>query len=155
MSEQKICVEALLPAVQDGKSWLHRFTKKEYPKAFGEYQKRFAPLYEEALRAAGAGGLKALADALLDGLEAGWKRQRIWNRTVARMDDKQMLVTFLSPLLMDMEAEAFCQALRDGWAARRPKEAYRIGTYQELNSGFRNAIFGISLDGFGGGSREE
>lgn len=144
-----IQTESLLPAVQEGKLWSPRFTKREYAKAFQEYRARFAPLFEEAFRSAGEEGLPALAEALLDGLAEGWKRQRFWNRAVAQIDDKQMLVSYLSPMLMEMGAERFCHLLRDGWAARWPKEAYLVGTFEELNGGFRNAIFGISLDGFG------
>ena len=40
---------ARLEAVQDGKPWIKRFTKKEYAQAFAEYTARFGPLYEAAL----------------------------------------------------------------------------------------------------------
>lgn len=86
---------ARLEAVQDGKPWIKRFTKKEYAQAFAEYTARFGPLYEAAL--AKPESLPALAEELLDGIAAGWQRQRPWNRTVALMNDKQMLVTYLSP----------------------------------------------------------
>ena len=145
MSENYL--NGLLPAVQGGKLWLHRFTKRDYPQAFREYLAQFADLYRDA---AASMGEDALAEALLDALAGGWKRQRFWNRTVAQLDDKQMLVTFLSPMLLEIGLEELCRRLRDGWAARWPKEAYQVGTHEELQSGFRNAIFGISLDGFGG-----
>ena len=145
-----IRIESLLPAVQEGKAWSHRFTKKEYPQAFQEYQARFAPLFKEAFQSAGEEGLPALAEALLNGLAEGWRRQRFWNRTAAQLDDKQMLVSYLSPMLLEIGAGRFCCLLRDGWAARWPKEAYLTGTFEELNSGFRNTVLGIPLDGFGG-----
>lgn len=59
-----------------------------------------------------------------------------------------MLVEYLSPMLLGLEepgcgqlAEVLCQ----GWAARWPKEAYRIATYAQIQSGFRNSILGIDL----------
>ena len=117
---------ARLEAVQDGKPWIKRFTKKEYAQAFAEYTARFGPLYEAAL--AKPESLPALAEELLDGIAAGWQRQRPWNRTVALMNDKQMLVTYLSPMLQTLEGGAvLADLIRDGWAARWPKDAYPTG----------------------------
>ena len=45
--------DELLAAVQTGREWMDRFTRKEYTRAFREYTQRFGPLYMEAVRAAG------------------------------------------------------------------------------------------------------
>jgi len=45
-------------------------------------------------------------------LEAGWKRQRPWNRTMVQAREKQMLVTYLSPMLLGLE-EPLCQELAE------------------------------------------
>ena len=88
---------------------------------------------------------------LLDLLEAGWKRQRPWNRTMVQAREKQMLVTYLSPMLLGLE-EPLCQELaerlRDGWNTRRPKDIYNITTYARLQEGFRNVILGIDITGW-------
>ena len=65
--------------------------------------------------------------------------------------EKQMLVTYLSPMLLGLE-EPLCQELaerlRDGWNARRPKDTYSITTYARLQEGFRNVILGIDITGW-------
>lgn len=135
---------ALLEAVQNGKPWIKRFTKKEYAAAFQEYTNRFGPLYQEALD--GLEEPSVLAEELLDGIAGGWKNQRPWNRSVALMNDKQMMVTYLSPMLQTLEnGGRFAELLRDGWAVRWPKDAYQLGTYEELLGGFRNTFLGLEI----------
>lgn len=140
--------DELLAAVQTGREWMDRFTRKEYTRAFREYTQRFGPLYMEAVRAAGEKGLGALAGSLLDGLEEGWKRQRFWNRAAVRATEKQMMVTYLSPMLLGLEepgCQRLAELLRDGWAARWPKDAYGITDYKTIRGGFRNVILGVDL----------
>ena len=124
-----------------------------YTSAFRTYTERFGPLYMEAVRetAEDPDGRRVLAEQLLDLLEAGWKRQRPWNRTMVQAREKQMLVTYLSPMLLGLE-EPLCQELaerlRDGWNTRRPKDIYNITTYARLQEGFRNVILGIDITGW-------
>lgn len=143
--------EQLAAAVQET-AYLERFTRREYDKAFREYADRFGPLYLEALRSAGEEGLVQVAADLMTALEAGWRRQRIWNRTKVQTSEKQMVVVFLSPMLLELEeqpaATELAKALRDVWGARRPKDSYRIASRKKLASGFRNAILGIDVSGF-------
>lgn len=140
----------LLAAVREAPDWMDKFNRKEYEKAFKTYGERFGPLYTQTVQATGGeeSALTALTGELLDELESGWKRQRIWNRSAVRVNEKQMMVSFLSPMLLDQE-EPLCarlaELLRDGWAARWPKDAYGITTYARLKRGFRNAILGIDL----------
>lgn len=153
MSEVK--AETLLSAIQDGKPWLARFTGKEYDKAYEEYRAKYAPLFREAALADGEEGVEALAEVLLDGLAEGWKRQKPWNRSLAQMEDKQMIVCFLSPMLMeDPVCTPLEEKLRKGWAARWPKEAYRASSLEKIRKGFRPTFLGITLP-FGGGDDEE
>ena len=140
--------DELLSAVQTGREWMERFTRTEYTRAFREYTKGFGPPYMEAVRAAGEEGPKALAESLLDGLEAGWKRQRFWNRSAVRTTEKQMMVTYLSPMLLGLEepgCQRLAELLRDGWAARWPKDAYGITDYKTIRNGFRNVILGVDI----------
>lgn len=137
--------EALSPAVQEGGIYLERFTRKKYAAAFREYTERFGPLYVEAVREC---GLAQVAEALLDVLEEGWMRQRIWNRSAVRASEKQMMVAYLSPMLLSLEepeGSALAETLRDAWAARWPKDAYEIAPYEKLKKGFRNVILGIEF----------
>lgn len=147
MSE--INTAALLAAIQDGKPWLDRFTgKKEYDKAYQDYRERYAPAYREAALAAGEEGLEAVAEALLDGLAEGWARRRLWNRSLAQINDKQLIVCYLSPMLLeDPVCAPLAEELRKGWAARWPKEAYQTASVTKLRKGFRTTIMGIPLYG--------
>lgn len=140
----------LLAAIQTGRTWLDRFTRRGYPKAFPEYKARFAPAYREAVLGTGGdeAALQALAEELLDALAEGWKRQRIWNRAAVKVNEKQMMVDYLSPMLLGMEGTdcpRFAEILRDRWEARWPKDPYFIVSYDRLVGGFRNSILGIDL----------
>ncbi len=140
----------LLAAIQTGRTWLDRFTRREYPKAFREYTERFAPVYGEAVQKTGGdeAALQALAEEILDGLADGWKRQRVWNRAAVKVNEKQMMVDYLSPMLLGMEdtdCPRFAELLRDRWAARWPKDAYSIVSYARIAGGFRNSILGIDF----------
>lgn len=142
--------DALLAAIQTDRAWLDRFTRREYGKAFKAYKEQFAPAYLEAVRAReeDPDALGALAEELLDGLEAGWRRRHFWNRGAVKVNEKQMLVDFLSPMLLDLEepgCEQLAERLRQGWEARWPRDAYRTATYAQLQNGFRNSILGIDL----------
>ena len=143
MSEVK--AEILLAAIQDGKPWLERFNGKEYDKAYQEYRAKYAPLFREAALADGEEGIEALTEVLLDGLAEGWARRKPWNRSLAMLNDKQMMVCFLGPVE---------EKLREGWAARWPKEAYRAASLEKIRKGFRPTFLGIALP-FGGGDDEE
>ncbi len=153
MSEVK--AEILLAAIQDGKPWLERFNGKEYDKAYQEYRAKYAPLFREAALADGEEGIEALTEVLLDGLAEGWARRKPWNRSLAMLNDKQMMVCFLGTVLMeDPVCAPLEEKLREGWAARWPKEAYRAASLEKIRKGFRPTFLGIALP-FGGGDDEE
>ena len=84
--------ERLLAALTDNGKWLEGFTRLGYESTFREYCDRFTPDYLAAVREAGESGLPALADSLLDDLEAQWKQARFWNRTTVRGETKQVVV---------------------------------------------------------------
>ena len=146
-------LEELCAAVQEARYYNERFTRREYTSAFRTYTERFGPLYMEAVRetAEDPDGRRAMAEQLVDALAAAWKRQRPWNRGMVQAREKQMLVTYLSPMLLGLE-EPLCrelaEQLRDVWNARWPKDPYQITTYARLQEGFRNVILGIDLTGW-------
>ena len=136
----------LLSAILNGGKWLPRFTMNDYSAAFKQYVEEFGPVYMEAVRTEPS--IPALASELLDGMEASWAKARIWSRTAARMDTLQMLVNYLSPMLLGLEEPAcgeLANCIRDGWAERRPKEAYKTASYKKIMGGFRRVFLGIPL----------
>lgn len=139
---------ALLAAIQDGKLWLDRFNREEYDKAYQDYRERYAPLYRETALSAGEEGLEAVAASLLDGLAEGWAKQKPWNRSMARLSDKQLIACYLTPMLLeDPVCVPLAEELRKGWAARWPKEAYQAAPLSKIRKGFRPTFLGIPLPG--------
>jgi len=136
----------LLHAIQESRFWLDRFARREYPKAFREYTEQYGAAF--AAETAAAESLDTLAETFLDALEDGWKRRRFWNRSAVRVDEKRMIVSYLSPMLMKLEGTLcpqFAQCLQSHWKARWPKDDYGIATYEVLQDGFRNSVLGIDL----------
>lgn len=143
-------VEGLCAAIREARPYLDRFTRYNYTAAFREYTERFGPLYIQVVRETDGSeaALRKMADAVLDQLESGWKKQRFWRRAAVQVDEKQMMVDYLSPMLTGLE-EPLCGQLASilcgAWAERWPKEAYRIASYAEILDGFRYCILGIDL----------
>lgn len=136
--------ENLLTAITQTRPWLERFTRFEYRKAFSEYTEQYGEVYRQEI--ARTEDLPALADLLLDGLKAHWKKQLLWNRTSVRIDCRQMVILYLSPMLLKQGEEAFSELLRQRWAERWPNTEYRISSYKKLLNGFRNSVLGIDLE---------
>lgn len=139
---------AVYPALQGSEVWVKRFTRQEYFHAFQEYTGRFGPACMEAVKGKDDAALTALAEELLELLEAGWAKQRIWNRAKARFNDQQLLLGFFSPMLLGLEVpecRRLAELLQERWAARRPKEAYRLTDYATIRDGFHNVILGFTF----------
>ncbi|MBR1689776.1 MAG: hypothetical protein IJ713_03265 [Oscillibacter sp.] len=135
-------MSGLLNAIRPGKPWLDRFTRRDYEEAFREYGDRFAPLFRTALEETAP---DALAVSLLDGLEEARRKTRLWDRSVERVSEKQMMVVYLSPMLLQQGWEALARSLREEWCRRWPKDPYDIAPYDVLRYGFRSRILGIDL----------
>ena len=138
----------LCQAFQETRPWIEQFRKKTYETSFKAYTDRYGPAYLEAVREAGEAGIRDLSERILNGIEAGWKRQRPWNRGVARTTEKQMAVCYLSPMLLELPeplCQGLCRALCAGWAARWPGDAYGTTSYQELVKGFRDTFLGFEI----------
>ena len=95
-------INELCTAVWESRQWLSRFRRLDYAKAFREYCERFGPFYAGAVREADGdlNALQVLSDSILDELERGWKRRRFWERAAVRVEEKQVIVSFLSPMLL-------------------------------------------------------
>ena len=140
--------QELLAAIQGQKKALEEFNRSGYARAFKAYCAAYGPIYAEAVCAAGE-DLNALAADILNGLETGWKAQRFWNRSAAKAEERQIIIFYLSPMLMGREEEGcrtLAELLRDGWRARWPKNAYEVGDYKTIRKGFHNVVLGVDLD---------
>ena len=89
----------IVAAIQKGRHWLDRFTRLEYRKTFAEYVKthweRCRPQLEEY-----RDNPAALAEQILDELEADRKKIRFWNRGAEIFDEKQTVIKYLCPMLL-------------------------------------------------------
>ena len=133
--------ERLLAALTDNGKWLEGFTRLGYESTFREYCDRFTPDYLAAVREAGESGLPALADSLLDALEAQWKQARFWNRTTVRGEtDRDWSQTCALPIL-----RPFAGVLRDRWNLRWPKDVYHAAGYERICKGFKLRILGFEV----------
>ncbi len=136
----------LVQAVTDSKKWLDRFHRNTYKNAFLEYENLYRAPYVEEIRT--ADDLASLADSLLDGMEAFWKKIRPWQRSVAKLEDKMVIVCYLNPMLSRTEDEKcaeFVSVLCSKWNGRYPKDAFETASYDQIRKGFNKTIFGFDV----------
>lgn len=139
-------IEQLLSAIQDNAQWRDAFARLRYEGAFKSYCGQYQPLYRMAVESAES--VEQLANDLMDGLETGWRKQRIWDRGRIRAEEKSMIVTYLDPMLLaigDPACTRLAHALREVWCSRRKDDVYEVADYDTLKSGFKNRIFGIEI----------
>jgi len=137
-------MSALGTAICKGRHWLDRFTRREYQKAFAEY----TALYREGCLAqleAHRDAPDALAEQVLQELEGFRHQTRFWNRSAEVFDQKQMVIKYLSPMLLQLGEDAFAGALQRAWQRRWPKDPYEMASFDDLNRSFLNVIMGITL----------
>ena len=141
-------MEELLKAIRHGKPWIDSFTRFAYRDAFSQYRVQYEPAYVGAVQAYKS--VEKLAGEIVDAVEAGWKKEKFWNRSAAKVDDKMVLVVYLTPMLLSSQ-EPRCHdlatALREAWNQKFPENQYAIAGYEELIDGFRNTIMGFDLAG--------
>ena len=141
-------MEELLKAIRRGRPWIDSFTRFTYRDAFSQYRIKYEPVYVGAAQAYAS--MERLAGELVEAIEAAWKKEKFWNRSAARVDDKMMLVAYLTPMLLASQetrchelAEAICAA----WNEKFPENAYKTADYETLLNGFRNTIMGFDFAG--------
>lgn len=134
----------LATAIQDGKPWLDRFTRREYEKAFRAYVDTYGATSHKQIEEAGE-ALSALAEAILDELEENRKHARFWNRGSLSFDQQQMVIKYCVPMLLEQGDEAFVNCFHEAWCRRWPKERFQTATYEQLRKGFVNVIMGIMI----------
>lgn len=133
----------LASAIQDGQLWLDRFTRREYAKAFRAYADTFGDDCHAQIEA--TEDMAALADAVLDELSAGRQRTHFWNRGAKVFDEKQTVIKYFCPMLLQQGDEVFAEQFRQAWIRRWPKDSYEQTTFEQLNNSFVNVILGITL----------
>ena len=134
--------ETLLAAIQD-RTWLREFQRGQYVGAFAAYAEEYGPVYAAALAEEAPAHL---AEALMEALEAGWRCSPFWKRSVRQMEEKQMVVVYLSPMLLQRpETAPLAETLAKVWAERHPGDGYRMAPWEEINAGFRNTILGFEI----------
>ena len=140
-------MEELLQAIRHGRPWIDSFTRFAYRDAFGQYRTRFEPVYAGAVQAYES--VEKLAGQIVDGIEMGWQRERFWNRSAARVDDKMMLVAYLTPMLLasqEVRCHDLAQAICAAWNKKFPENPYETADYAAILDGFRNSIMGFDFE---------
>lgn len=132
----------VLAAIQERKPWLERFTRTEYADAFRAYTFRFTPVCRAALAERPP---EELAAELAAALEEGRKRERFWNRSTRAFEEKQMVVAYFGPMLLDMGRGDFVEAFRAEWARRWPKDTWKAVPFDKLRRSFRRTFMGFEV----------
>lgn len=138
----------LFSAVLEDKIWMEHFSRTEYFNAFRAYTQQYGPAYMELVRGQDDAALTAMANELLDAVAAAAAKVRIWNRFNVRFNAKQMIIGYLSPMLLGLEEDGcrrFAEILRNEWSTRWPKEAYELATYKMIRAGFRRMVLSLEL----------
>ena len=134
----------IVTAIRSGRQWLDRFTRFDYRKAFKEYTE----LYREPCRIQldeNREDLTALAEQVIRELEEGHRKARFWDRGTIRFDEKQTLIKYFCPMLLESGEEDFAKALQEAWSHRWPKDGFGIASYEDLYKSFVNVIMGVTL----------
>ena len=138
--------ETLKNSVANSFAWTKYFNRLDYADAFRNYCARFSAAYAEAITTMDSADL---AEALLVYMEEKRAKLLPWRRKAARVDDKMLLLTFLSPMLLSLgeKGRVLAEALRAAWQDLYD-ESYEIAGYEAITDGFNNSVMGFSL--FGG-----
>lgn len=134
----------LASAIRDGRPWLDQFTRREYEKAFRSYMQTYAQACHSEIESAGD-ELPALAEAVLDELVEGRKRTRFWSRSALIFDEKQVVIKYFVPMLLEQGDEAFANCFHEAWCRRWPNNVYEQASFTQLLDGFVNVIMGITF----------
>lgn len=124
--------------------YLDGFNRKRYAGLCDEYMEMSRPFFEELER---CGDIDTAAEELvawMDGRVKGLFKQRKF------CDLQYFLLVFAAPAALERHSEAadaFAEAVRAKWSLRHPDMPYECASFEKLNSGFSNKIFGFSVGG--------
>lgn len=139
-------MENLLKAVHKCRPWVDGFNRVKYKEYFERYSSLFTDVFTKAVEEAAS--KEELANSFVDAIDSACKAEHFWNRNASFVDDKTMLVVYLSPMLLASGKEeniAFANVLSSTWNAKFPKESYQVANFDTIMSGFTNTIMGVSL----------
>lgn len=139
-------MERILAALHEPEVWTKKLTRLTYEAAFKNYCEQYRPLFQSAVQ--NAESPEKLAESLMNALNTEWKRIRFWERGRLCAEQKLVVVTFLTPMLLstgDLLCCKFAQELRDAWARSGKNGSYEIADYDSIKNGFQNRIFGIEI----------
>lgn len=120
-------------------SYMQHFNRTDYAVAFDNYSKSsekfFAGLQNDDIPEAVSLVMEAAEDM----------RKRKFGSNARLFDFRAFLCVYLCPaaLAANDASRAFAQALADEWNSRYPKLSFRLGSYEEIASGFRDKPFGL------------
>lgn len=137
--------DTLKRSVRSSIAWTKYFNRRDYAAAFQNYCAQFSAAYAEALQTTDAA---SLAEALLTCMEEQRQKLLPWRRKAAAVDDKMLLLTFISPMLLASEhGSALAEALRTAWGRRSGEAPYELADYETIAAGFCNSVMGFRLFG--------
>lgn len=139
----------IISAVQEKTYWLENFTRQHYARVFQEFSDQFVEIYlAELQNIETEKALEDFAAEFINELEKGWHCQLFWKRTRVKFDEQQVIVTYLNPMLLELEdprGVLFAEQLQKEWARRWPRDAYHLSSFSKIKKGFRNEYLGFSL----------
>lgn len=139
--------EQLINALSPSKYWVNSFTRYEYRQAFQQYSDSFSFMYIEALRQ--VSDMTTFTNSYLDAVETHWKNIHFWNRAATKVDEKMVVVSYLTPMLLnanDPSCSLFSNELCRLWNNRFPNNTYQTASYEQLLEGFRHSILGLDME---------
>ena len=145
----RACAEAhLLDCVRDFPNWFKQFNRKKYEPSFRAYAEAIRPCYEAMDRwvCAQPARREALLSAFADSFVAQWEAFQSSRKGRKRLEfsDKLTLAWFTIPAVRSFGlsiSEDFPRILRDKFNARYPDNRFELGTYEEIQGGFRKHGF--------------
>lgn len=141
---ERVCRD-LLSCVADREELRREVNRNRFAEAFDLYERECRPIFEDldlACRLAPErrdDRLQEAVTALLDQLEQRWAAKR-GSRALALEEDKMIVAIFLVPMVGRLKlsvSDEFCQLLQKNWVQRYPKYPFYVGTYEDIQDGFK------------------
>ena len=151
----RACVEEhLLDCIRDFPDWNRQFTRKKYEESYRKHLEAVTPTFEAMDRyvCAQPERREALLEAFADSFLEQWdsfhrshpKARTKHARDRMEFTDKLTLAWYTMPAVRGLGlsiSEDFPRVLRDKFNARYPNNRFELGTYEEINAGFRKHGF--------------
>lgn len=140
-------IETIKLSLANSFAWTKYFNRRDYAAAFRKYCWQYGEAYRELSQREEIGDL---AEAMLVLMEERREKKLFpWKKKAAKTDDKMLLLTFVTPMLLSLgdEGKVLAEALRDAWQDLYGDETYELADYETIAAGFNNSVMGFSLFG--------